>query len=59
MSRILALDIGTRRIGVAVSDALNITAQGLETIQRKSEDFTLMRIKAFVEIVRKADEESG
>ena len=34
--RILALDVGTRRIGVAVSDALGITAQGLTTIQRKN-----------------------
>lgn len=34
--RILALDVGARRIGIAVSDALGITAQGLETIQRKN-----------------------
>lgn len=32
--RTLALDVGDRRIGVAVSDALNITAQGLETYWR-------------------------
>ena len=30
----LALDVGERRIGVAVSDALNITAQGVTTIER-------------------------
>lgn len=30
--RILALDVGERRIGVAVSDPLGITAQGVETI---------------------------
>jgi putative Holliday junction resolvase len=34
--RILALDVGTRTIGLAVSDALGITAQGLETIRRKN-----------------------
>ena len=34
--RVLALDVGSRRIGVAVSDALGITAQGLETIQRQN-----------------------
>jgi len=34
--RILALDVGSKRIGVAVSDALGITAQGLETIQRQN-----------------------
>jgi len=33
-SRILALDVGMKRIGLAVSDALGITAQGLETIDR-------------------------
>ena len=32
--RILALDVGDRRIGIAVSDALGITAQGLETYTR-------------------------
>ena len=34
--RILALDVGSRRIGVAVSDPLGITAQGLETLHRKN-----------------------
>jgi putative Holliday junction resolvase len=34
--RILALDVGARRIGVAVTDPLGITAQGLDTIQRKN-----------------------
>ncbi len=32
--RVLALDLGRRRIGLAVSDPLGITAQGLETLQR-------------------------
>lgn len=30
----LALDVGDKTIGVAVSDALNITAQGVTTIER-------------------------
>ncbi len=34
--RILAIDYGSRRMGLAVSDALGITAQGLETLQRKN-----------------------
>ncbi|MGI8991258.1 MAG: Holliday junction resolvase RuvX [Bryobacteraceae bacterium] len=34
--RILALDLGARRIGLAVSDELGITAQGLETLLRKN-----------------------
>ena len=32
MQRILALDVGEKRIGVAVSDPLGLTAQGVETI---------------------------
>jgi putative holliday junction resolvase len=32
--RILALDLGKRRIGLAISDELGITAQGLETLYR-------------------------
>jgi len=34
--RILALDLGARRIGVAISDPLGITAQGLQTIVRQN-----------------------
>jgi len=33
--RILGLDVGDKRIGVAVSDPLNITAQGLDTIDSR------------------------
>jgi len=35
-TRIMALDVGSKRIGVAVSDPLGITAQGLDTIQRQN-----------------------
>jgi putative Holliday junction resolvase len=35
MSRILSLDLGEKRIGIAVSDALNIIAQPIGTIERK------------------------
>jgi putative Holliday junction resolvase len=34
--RILGLDVGSKRIGLAVSDPLGITAQGIETIQRQN-----------------------
>ena len=34
--RILAIDYGSRRMGLAVSDLLGITAQGIETLQRKN-----------------------
>jgi len=33
--RILGLDLGQKRIGVAISDGLGITAQGLDTIKRE------------------------
>ena len=32
--RVLALDLGERRIGLAVSDELGLTAQGLPTLER-------------------------
>lgn len=34
--RVLGLDVGSKTIGVAVTDPLGITAQGLETIRRKN-----------------------
>ena len=37
-TRILAIDPGERRVGLAVSDPLGITAQGLETFDRKGAD---------------------
>ena len=38
MLRYLAFDVGERRIGVAVSDALGITAQGVETYTRTGDE---------------------
>ena len=34
--RILALDLGKRRIGLALSDPLGVSAQGLDTLQRST-----------------------
>lgn len=44
-SRILALDVGRKRIGMAVSDALGVTAQGLPTWERVRirEDLAFLR----------------
>ena len=42
--RILGLDIGEKRIGVAVSDGLGITAQGLDTIEIADESEILSRV---------------
>jgi len=47
--RILALDLGKIRIGVAVSDPLGLTAQPLETIQVQSIDEALARIREIAE----------
>ena len=46
--RILALDVGSRRIGLAVSDPLGITAQGLETLQRKNKRTDLEKLEAVI-----------
>jgi len=46
--RILGLDVGKKRIGVAISDSLNITAQPLEAIVRKSDGGTLEAIKGII-----------
>jgi putative Holliday junction resolvase len=46
--RTMGLDIGTRTIGVAISDELGITAQGLKTIRRKSMEEDLKEIAAII-----------
>ena len=43
MSRILGIDYGDARVGVAITDPLNITAQGLETIQRNNTDKIVLK----------------
>ena len=46
--RIMGLDYGSKTVGVAISDSLCITAQGIETIERKEENKlrkTLARIE--------------
>lgn len=49
--RVIGLDYGTKTVGVAVSDALGITAQGIETINRKESNKlrqTLARIEEII-----------
>ena len=41
--RILGIDYGEARVGIAITDELNITAQGLETIQRNGSDKIVLR----------------
>ena len=47
--RILALDYGKRRIGLAVSDDLGLTAQGLPTLQRKNNRADLAALARIVQ----------
>jgi len=43
--RILALDLGKRRVGSAVSDELGITAQGLDCFEIRGRQDLLAKIK--------------
>ena len=47
--RVLALDVGTRRIGLAVTDELGITAQPLETLVRENKRKDLAVLKELAE----------
>lgn len=49
MKRALALDVGERRIGVAVSDLLGITAQGVQTIDSQGKDRDIARVVELAE----------
>lgn len=47
--RILGLDIGSKTIGMAISDELGLTAQGLKTISRTSKSNDLREILLMIE----------
>ena len=51
--RILGIDYGEARVGVSITDELNITVQGLETIQRNNSDKNVL--KRLDEILEKYD----
>jgi putative Holliday junction resolvase len=46
--RVLGLDVGSRRIGLAVSDPLGLTAQGLETLQRENKRRDFEKLKQII-----------
>src|SRR5258707_5805986 len=46
--RVLGLDVGSKRIGIAISDPLGITAQGLETLQRQNKRFDFAQLAQVV-----------
>ena len=50
--RILGLDYGSVTVGVAVSDGLMLTAQGLETIRRKQETKLRQTLARIEEIIK-------
>ena len=46
--RVLGLDVGARRIGIAVSDPLGITAQGLETLHRRNKKYDFQFLERII-----------
>lgn len=46
--RILGLDVGSKTIGMAVSDPLGITAQGLQTIRRQNRRLDYAQLKEVI-----------
>ncbi len=55
--RIMGLDYGSKTIGVAVSDPLGFTAQGIETIHRKTENKLRQSLARIEELVGEYDVE--
>lgn len=49
IARIIALDLGERRIGIALSDLLGLTAQGLEVIDKKQTPDWLHRLDTLIQ----------
>jgi putative pre-16S rRNA nuclease len=48
MMRIMGLDFGSHTIGIAISDELGLTAQGLKTLRRKSMEDDLQEIATII-----------
>lgn len=55
--RIMGLDYGTKTAGVAISDALGLTAQGIETIERKEENKLRRTCARIEELIREYEVE--
>ncbi|MCS7258252.1 MAG: Holliday junction resolvase RuvX [candidate division WOR-3 bacterium] len=49
MGRVLAIDFGTRRIGLAISDEMQVIASGLESISYKDISEVITKLKTLVE----------
>ena len=50
--RVMGLDYGSKTVGVAVSDPLGLTAQGIETIWRKDENKLRKTCARIEELIR-------
>jgi len=55
MNRVIGLDYGSKTVGVAVSDPLGLTAQGIETITRTQENKLRRTLARIEELVRRYD----
>ena len=55
--RIMGLDYGTKTVGVAISDELGLTAQGIETIERKEENKLRRTCARIEELIREYEVE--
>jgi putative holliday junction resolvase len=53
--RILGLDVGSKRIGVAISDPLGITAQGLQTLHRQNKRLDFAQLERVIRDYRVAE----
>ncbi len=55
--RIMGLDYGSKTVGVAICDPLGITAQGIETIERKAENKLRQTLARIDELVKEYEVE--
>ena len=50
--RVMGLDYGSKTVGVAVSDSLLLTAQGVEIVRREKEDKLRQTLARLEEIIK-------
>jgi putative holliday junction resolvase len=55
LRRVLGLDVGSKRIGLAISDPLGITAQGLETLHRQNKRLDFAQLEHVIREHRVAE----
>lgn len=56
--RIMGLDYGSKTVGVAISDSLGITAQGIEIVRRNSENKLRQTLARLEELINEYEVES-